>query len=168
MVDKNRLRSSKAKWVVPLVGCCFAVGVAALLMTPMLMMEPRDIPVALLSEDAGAHVGDTSVNIGDTLVENLAGEGGGEDDATVEDDAEGADGEEAEDAGGTAVGSDAVRWMVVDSREEMNELLDSGECCGALVVPRAWSSPSTRVRTPWCPPRWVRPSPPSAVPRVSR
>lgn len=147
MVDKERLRSSKAKWVVPLVGCCFAVGVAALLMTPMLMMEPRDIPVALLSEDAGADVGDSSVNIGDTLVENLAGgDDAGDAEVADGDGATEGDGEGDGASNGSAVGSDAVRWIVVDSRQEMDALLEAGECYGALVVPRDFSESQIAVR----------------------
>lgn len=90
--------ASKAKWVLPFAASCLGLLLASLLMMPMLKMSPKDVPVGLLSLDAGVTVSGTQVNVGDAMVEQLTGEGDGADDeAAAEDDAEGAEGDAAAD-----------------------------------------------------------------------
>lgn len=65
---------ARAKYVVPVAASCLGLLVAALLMMPMLKMEPRNVPVAVLSLDEGVTIGGTYVNAGDLLLENITGE----------------------------------------------------------------------------------------------
>lgn len=147
-----------AKYVVPVLASCLGLLVAALLMMPMLKMEPHNVPVAILSLDEGVAVDGTYVNAGDLLLENLVGEdavdegqaddgqGDGQDDdqelpeglslfGTAAD--EGEDDESSSSSG--YVSSDAVAWMVAESQEELDELFSSGECYAALTVPAGFS-----------------------------
>lgn len=75
-VDEGAAAKGKgrAKYVVPVLASCLGLLVAALLMMPMLKMEPRNVPVAILSLDEGVTVDGTYVNAGDLLLENLVGE----------------------------------------------------------------------------------------------
>lgn len=156
--------ASRAKWVLPFAASCLGLLLASLLMMPMLKMSPKDVPVGLLSLDAGVTVSGTQVNVGDVMVEQLTGEGGDADDEMADDaagaaeDADGAD--DAADAdvdaasaldgvslfggeeSGTSSGyvtSDAVNWIVVDSEQELEALLDSGEVYAALTIPADFS-----------------------------
>ena len=64
----------KAKWVVPVIGSIVAVSFAVVLLLPMLLMEPKHVPVALLSEDKGVYFEGETLNIGDSIVEKLTEE----------------------------------------------------------------------------------------------
>lgn len=145
---------ARAKWVAPLAASCVAVIVASLLMMPMLKMDPRDVPVGIISLDQGVTLGDESVNVGDLLMAELTGEeadtsslpeglslfGESEEDAS---DGSASDGESNsassdEDVTGY-VTSDAVHWMVAQSEQELDEMLSSGQCYATLTIPADFS-----------------------------
>lgn len=145
---------ARAKYVVPVAASCLGLLMAALLMMPMLKMEPRNVPAAILSLDEGVTVDGACVNAGDLLLENITGEtpadadqelpegfslfGDAGDPADTADDAE--DPEAAEGSSGSGyVSSDAVAWTVVETEEELDELFSSGECYAALTVPSGFS-----------------------------
>lgn len=159
-VDEGAAAKGKgrAKYVVPVLASCLGLLVAALLMMPMLKMEPRNVPVAILSLDEGVAVDGIYVNAGDLLLENLTGEDAADEGQADDGQGDGQDddqelpeglslfgtaadeGEDDESSSGSGyVSSDAVAWMVAESQEELDELFSSGECYAALTVPAGFS-----------------------------
>lgn len=177
---RERVRGGAAKWALPIVAACIGMLMASLLMMPMLKMEPRDVPVGILTLDEGVVVGDVGINVGDLLASKLTGEdfsnagaevdgesdGGAFDgDAASSDEGSassegnlssssdlidaledsalfGGSDEDAEGEGGSSSGyvtSDAVRWIVADSAEELDALFSSGECYAVMTIPAGFS-----------------------------
>ncbi|GAA3944321.1 hypothetical protein [Microbacterium soli] len=93
--------------VVVLIGC-----VMALLFYPMLHMQPKNLPFAVLSLDEGATTPAGEVNAGEMMTEKLV---------TAE--APG-DGEVA-----------PIKWEVVDSQEALDDAIAENEYYGALTIP---------------------------------
>lgn len=84
-----------------------ALGAGALLMAPMVSMDPRDLPIAVVDLDQGIETAAGRVSAGEQVA------------ATVqEDDADG-----------------LVRWIALDSQAELDDALADGDVYAALVVP---------------------------------
>lgn len=151
----DRGRKAKAKYAVPIAVTCVALLMGTLLMFPMLKMEPRDVPVALLSLDRGVEAGGQYVNVGDMVIGELTGEpvdgGDWSDDSDGADGADGGDETDgAEDIGfaGLTMGSDAssgyvsgdsVDWIVAESQEQLDDLMGSGQCYASMTIPSGFS-----------------------------
>lgn len=129
----------KARYLTPLLASCVGLLLATLLMCPMLLMEPRDVPVAILSLDEGATLDGESINAGDIIVGELTGN-------PVEDlpDIDGLDdldlmGGDDNDSPTGYVSSDAVHWLIADSADQFQQMLDDGECYAAMTIPKDFS-----------------------------
>lgn len=137
---KDGVSKSKARYVVPVIAACVGLLLATLLMFPMLKMEPRNVPVGILSLDQGVSVDGESVNVGSILVGELTGEKVERPEALEDVDLLGLqDGEEAEVESSGYVSSDAVHWIVADDEEQLNDMLASGECYAVLTIPSTFS-----------------------------
>lgn len=106
----------------------------------MLKMEPRNVPVGILSLDRGAEVAEQQVNAGQTLVDNLTGTGERTAaDSTLALAIPGGEGTEGGVVSSGYVSSDAVEWLVATSEEELDQMLESSECYATLTVPAGFS-----------------------------
>lgn len=135
----------KARWIAPLVASCVGLILAALLLMPMLQMNPRNVPVGVISLDEGVELEGTNVNAGEALLNQLVGEETddselpeglsffGEEEAGSEQ-----DGEDESNVSGY-VTSDAVNWIIADSEEQLDDMLSSGACYATLTIPRDFS-----------------------------
>ena len=92
--------------VVILVGC-----VMSLMFYPMIAMSPKELPFAVLNLDEGATTPQGDVNAGEKMVQGL-----------LESSAD-----EGEDA--------PIAWEIVDSQDELDEVLADNEYYGALTIP---------------------------------
>ena len=52
-MNSNEQPRSRTKWLLPLLAALAAVGVVTLLIAPMMMMEPRNLPIAVANLDKG-------------------------------------------------------------------------------------------------------------------
>lgn len=138
--SRKDLTRSKARYVAPVLASCAGLLLASLLMFPMLKMEPRNVPVGILSLDQGVTFEGETVNVGDILVGELTGEEADRpealDDVSLFDSE---DGEEAEVTSSGYVSSDAVHWIVADDEEQLEAMLDSNECYATLTIPATFS-----------------------------
>lgn len=117
-------KKQMAKWVVPVVGSIAAVSMAVILLLPMLLMEPRDIPVAILSEDAGISTDGETLNVGDSLIEQLTEDTS--QDTTADD-------------GESPYSAEMINWTIFDSSAELDEAMDEGRFYAALIIPANYS-----------------------------
>lgn len=101
------------KLLMPILGAAGALVVALLLMFPILSMEVKDIPIGVVSLDAGMATPAGEVNAGEKMVEGLTGGEGG-----------------------------VVNFVKVESEEELHEGLDAGEYYTAIVVPEDFTKKS--------------------------
>lgn len=139
-LGKDRASKSKARYFAPMIAACAGLLLATLLMFPMLKMEPRNVPVGILSLDQGVSVDGESVNVGSILVGELTGEPMERPEALDDVDFLGSqDGEEVEVTSSGYVSSDAVRWIVADDEDQLNDMLASGECYAVLTIPSTFS-----------------------------
>lgn len=114
--DRQAAASSKsaARWIAPLAAAMVAVLVGAVLLLPMMKMNPREIPVAVLSLDEGVTVSGEQINAGTALTEALL------------------DSQEDED-------SAMVAWTVFESQGGLDAAMENGDYYAAIVVPADFS-----------------------------
>lgn len=115
-MNKSLVLKKRVKWIVPVIGSLVAVCMAVILLFPMLMMSPRDIPVAILSLDEGVEMAGERINIGETLIDNLT---------NTEPDAEGSSG--------------IVNWTVMGSQPELDAAMEDNEFYAAFIIPAGYS-----------------------------
>lgn len=140
----------KARYVAPILASCVGLLLALLLMFPMLKMQPRNVPVGILSLDQGIEFNDTFVDVGDIVVDELTEQPvslpEGLEGITLissseaEDDAHGESDDEQQTATQSGyVSSDAVNWIVADNAEQLQEMLEAGEVYAAMTIPEGFS-----------------------------
>lgn len=67
-----------ARWVRPLLVVLVALGAGALIVAPMVLMEPRDLPIAVVDLDEGFETEQGAVDAGAQVVQGvLANDQGG-------------------------------------------------------------------------------------------
>jgi len=103
------------KWVVPLLGAVGGLFLGLIVTYPMLSMEVKDIPVAIVSLDTGMTTPLGEINIGAEFVQGV-----------------------------TDVSSpnNAIDWREVESEAELNDGMDAGKFYGALIVPEGFTRAS--------------------------
>lgn len=110
-------RLGARKYAVPIGIIILMSCLMALMFYPMAHMEMKNLPFAVLSLDEGMETAQGTVNVGDTLVDNITSATSGDDGA-----------------------SSAIAWTRVGSQEELDEALDNGEFYGAIVVPENFTA----------------------------
>ncbi|MDQ0185162.1 YhgE/Pip-like protein [Cytobacillus kochii] len=97
----------------------------SLTLFPTVNPTPENLPVAIVNEDEGMEVNNQgSINIGETMVENIREAGSSTDD------------DEA-----------AVKWVEVKNKEKVVEGLDNQEYYAALVIPKDFSEKQASLKT---------------------
>jgi uncharacterized phage infection (PIP) family protein YhgE len=103
--------------------------VMSLAVSPMLRADPKDVPFAALSLDAGAQTPGGIVNMGDGLLAQMT-------------------------AGMPGVES-PIKWSVLSSRTELDSALKNNEYYGALVIPADFSAKqAVAAAGHGMPPKW--------------
>jgi uncharacterized phage infection (PIP) family protein YhgE len=98
----------------------------ALIIYPVAKLQPKDLPIALLSEDEGVQLPSGAVNVGEMAAENIP------------------------NAMESAAGDDSapVEWIAVSDREEALNMLGEGEVYAAIIFPAGFSSGLMSVMSP--------------------
>ncbi len=116
-------RMGRRKYVVPLlIGIVLALFMS-LMFWPMMHMDPKNMPFAILSLDEGAETAAGDINAGDSVVDSLM-------ESTESD-----DGEEP-----------MIKWTEVGSQEELDEAFENGEYYGAIIIPEDFSEKEVAVQ----------------------
>lgn len=95
------------RWIRPFVVLLVALGAGALLMAPMVSMEPRDLPVAVVDLDEGMETAAGRVSAGGQVAA-----------AVQENDGDG-----------------MIEWVLLSSQTELDAALADGDVYAALVIP---------------------------------
>ncbi|MGI5951689.1 MAG: YhgE/Pip domain-containing protein [Brooklawnia sp.] len=106
-MNAAQLQSSRAAWLRPLLAVLAAIGVVTLLGAPMMVMKPRELPIAVANLDQGAQTSAGEANASEQVIAQLT----------------------ASDMDGM------VQWLTYTSQEEIDQALEDNEVYAALVVP---------------------------------
>lgn len=103
----------------------FAMFIFSLTLFPSVQPTPKNLPVALVNEDAGVHVPQQGeVNLGNTFVETI------------------------QQATANTDGDPAIQWIIVDSKEALTKGLGNKDYYAALYIPNDFSEKQASLRTP--------------------
>lgn len=112
-------RMGRARYAAPAVMALVIACVMGVLFYPMLHMEMKGLPFAVLSLDEGAQTPQGEVNAGSAMVEKLT----------------------------QASGDDApMTWTQVSSQEELDESFANDEYYGALVIPADYTQATVAAK----------------------
>lgn len=111
---------SAARWIAPVAAAVLAVLIGTVLLLPMMKMNPREIPVAVLSLDKGVTVSGEQINAGEALTDALIDSQGEED-------------------------SPLVAWTVMDSQEDLDAAMLEGDYYAAIVIPADFSESQAAI-----------------------
>lgn len=111
---------SAARWIAPVAAAVLAVLISTVLLLPMMKMNPREIPVAVLSLDKGVTVSGEQINAGEALTDALI-DSQGEDDSPL------------------------VAWTVMDSQEDLDAAMLEGDYYAAIVIPADFSESQAAI-----------------------
>ncbi|MBL3700737.1 ABC transporter permease [Leucobacter luti] len=103
---------ARARWLTPFIAIAAALAAGALLMAPMIGMEPRDIPVAIVNLDQAVDTPAGAIAAGTAVAE-----------AVQSADAEG-----------------LLAWRTLDTQHQLDEAMDATELYAALVIPEQFSA----------------------------
>jgi hypothetical protein len=134
----GRLSGYKALAVAPAAVIVLSLLIA-LIIYPVAKSQPKELPIALLSEDEGALPPSGAVNVGEMAAENIPSamnEAAGEDTAPV-------------------------KWITAPGREDALNMLEAGEVYAAVIFPAGFSSGLISVMSP-------APEPPTLEIRVNQ
>lgn len=104
-------RAGWSRWLRPFIVVLVALAAGVLLVAPMVTMEPRDLPIAVVNLDAGFETPQGTVAAGEQVVGAVT--------------ASGAD--------------DMLAWRSLDSQGALDEALERNDIYAALVVPSDFS-----------------------------
>ena len=110
--------------LAPIVACV-AMFIFSLTLFPSVQPAPKNLPIAIVNEDAGVTVpGQGDVNLGNTLVETV------------------------QQATAATEGDPAIKWVVVESKEALDQGLQNKDYYAALYIPADFSAKQASLRTP--------------------
>lgn len=125
----------KIKYVLPVTAAVVLFCIMSLVITPLLVASPHDVPFAIVSLDKGAGAGMDEANIGDLLVESLTSD-------DEDDDANGISlGQDSDDAeGDDSTDTSSITWTELATEEDAERAIESNEYYGALVIPEDFTA----------------------------
>lgn len=101
--------NNKKIWILPAV-VLFLLIILATAFYPAYNPQPEDIPLAIVNEDEGTELQGETLNIGNTMAENINDQD-----------------------------NEAVKWHVIDNEEELQEGLNHKEYVGAIIIDSSFS-----------------------------
>ncbi|WP_164546441.1 YhgE/Pip domain-containing protein [Corynebacterium hylobatis] len=111
-------RAGWGRWFRPFIVVLVALAAGVLLVAPMVTMEPRELPIAVVDLDAGFETPQGTLAAGEQVVGTVT--------------ASGADG--------------MLAWQSLDSQETLDEALENNDIYAALVVPSDFSESQVMAR----------------------
>ncbi len=96
-----------SRWLKPLIAISAALAAGTLLMAPMIGMEPRDLPLAVVNLDQSIETTQGTIDAGSAVADTVLGN----------------------DADGM------IAWMTLDSQAALDDALENNEVYAALVIP---------------------------------
>lgn len=116
---------NKLVWLSPIIALA-VLFIFSLTLFPSVQPQPKNLPIALVNEDQGVELpNQPKLNMGETIVDMII--------KTSETSTE----EEP-----------AVKWVEVESNEEVQKGLDNQKYYAALVIPKDFSAKQASLRTP--------------------
>lgn len=103
---------SRLRWIKPFAVLLAALGLGALLMAPMVGMEPRDLPIALVNLDEGVSTAQGQLDAGAQVADAISG-----------DDADG-----------------MIAWQPLSDQAALDQALEDNDVYAAFVVPADFSA----------------------------
>lgn len=114
----------ETKWLAPLGTLCAFLVLWSFMFFPMLNGTAKNVPYAVLSLDEGTSVANTTINIGDQLVENLT-------------DPDSASKLSSDDSDST---QQAIAWTVFTSQKDLDDAMNGNDYYGAIVIPEDYTA----------------------------
>ncbi len=114
---------NKQVLMVPVIALTI-VFVFSLTLIPSVQPQPKNLPIAIVNEDQGIQTPDQPMNMGETIVEMIAMTRSQTDEEP------------------------AVKWVKVDSLEDVRKGLDEQKYYAALVIPSDYSAKQVSLRSP--------------------
>lgn len=111
-------RSGRGRWARPFIAVCAALGAGVLLVAPMVAMEPRALPLAIVNLDTGVQTPQGDVNAGEQVVTAIT----------------------AGDEGGL------LSWKHLDTQRAIDDALAQNEVYAALIVPADFSASQVKAK----------------------
>lgn len=110
-MSTSETRSGWARWLNPFVALIGALVAGTLMMAPMVSMEPRNLPIAVVNLDAGTDSTAGQIQPGTQVAASIVEEG---DDGMI-------------------------AWRTFASQEQLDQALEDNEVYAALVIPSNFS-----------------------------
>lgn len=110
-MSDSATRSGWSRWLRPFLVLIVALAMGTLLMGPMVGVNPRELPIAVVSLDEGTDSSEEQIQSGSEVAESVVG-----------DDHDG-----------------MIAWQTFTSQEELDEALKNNEIYAALVIPANFS-----------------------------
>ena len=136
MFEKLGKKSLAAPLVIAVLLCLFL----SLAITPILRVDPSDVPFLIVNLDEGATTATGSSNLGETLTDALAsGDDSLLDEYTSDEDED--DGSAVDESAVSSISTSiSIDWTQMDSEEEALEALDGLDYYGAIVIPENFTA----------------------------
>ena len=113
----------KKRYALPFVVFLVVACVMSMVVYPMVAAEPMNLPLGILSLDAGAETPQGHLNAGEAIVAQVTEA-------------------EADDESGTQ----AVAWTAYDSQEALDEAIANEELYAAVVIPADFSASNVQAK----------------------
>lgn len=115
---------NKLVWLSPIIALT-VIFIFSLTLFPSVQPQPKNLPIAIVNEDQGIELpNQTKLNIGETIVDMINKTSTSTDDEP------------------------AVKWVEVESTEEVQKGLDNQKYYAALVILKDFSTKQASLRTP--------------------
>lgn len=111
-MSTSETRPGWARWLRPFLVLIGALAAGTLLMAPMVNMDPRALPIAVVNLDAGTDSTAEQIQSGSDVAESV-----------TQDDRDG-----------------MISWQTLSSQEELDQALEDNEVYAALVIPANFSA----------------------------
>lgn len=116
---------------IPLVIAFLLTCILGLAVAPLLRAEPHDVAFAIVNLDEGSTTVAGSVNVGETLTENLV---------SGESSFGNSEGEDAEEGEGDDSSTSSIVWTELASEDELAQALADNRFFGGIVIPENFTS----------------------------
>ncbi len=115
----EHLHLKNKKLIIPLLVFVAVTCLVALVIYPVVSASPKGIELAALSLDEGAKTPQGEINIGDTLLDQIA----------------------------SATGEDSpISWVVLENEAELDEAAEKGTYYASLVIPKDFTATSVAAQ----------------------
>lgn len=120
-----KVLNNKIVWITPIIAFV-VIFIFSLTLFPSVQVQPKNLPVAIVNEDKGVEIpNQPKLNIGQTFVDTIQ-----------------------QTSSSIPEEEPAIKWVEVDSMEELQTGLDNQDYYAALVIPEDFSVKQTSLSSP--------------------